>query len=89
MPSASEAQQNDVEGGEDYPDGKCIFVHAFYHFLVTKYQDPPRSKKKLKIYYVWILHMKKLRQHSGKFMIRSFRLVNLHLGFLTTPERGS
>ena len=22
MPSASEAKQNDVEGGEDYPDGE-------------------------------------------------------------------
>ena len=87
MPSASEAQQNDVEGGEDYPDG--IFLYVFFHFLVTKYQVPLRPEKKLKIYYVWILHMKKLRQHSGKFMIRSFRLVNLHLGFLTTPERGS
>ena len=66
MPSASEAQQNDVEGGEDYPDG--IFVYVFFHFLVTKYQVPLRPEKKLKIYYVWILHMKKLRQHSGKFM---------------------
>ena len=32
MPSASEAQQNDVEGGEDYPDGECIFVYILLFF---------------------------------------------------------
>ena len=68
MPSASEAQQNDVEGGEDYPDGECIFVYIL-PFFGDKYQVPPRPEKKLKIYYVWILHMKKLKQHSGEFMI--------------------
>ena len=34
MPSASEAKQNDAEGGEDYPDGELgVFLEIFYLFV--------------------------------------------------------
>lgn len=65
MPSASEAKQNDAEGGGDYPDGEWSDFDDKGLFTLP-WQVPLRQEKKLKTYYVWILPMKKLRQHSGK-----------------------
>ena len=58
MPSASEAEQNDAEGGGDYPDGELSDLDDKGLFYIA-WQVPLRQEKKLKIYYVWILPMKK------------------------------
>ena len=43
MPSASEAEQNDAEGGGDYPDGEWSdFIWQGFYILVP--DEGPRSQ---------------------------------------------